>query len=220
MYKGSTSGAANTGNEPFSEFYASQIAEVMGLNAVHYDLENWKSILASKCKLFTDINTSFISIGRIVKSGGLKSCLDYYAKLGKEYLEQVHSMLVFDAVIYNEDRHFGNFGLLRDNLSGKIISPAPIFDNGLALFNYGMPSDFENLDEYAKTRGPVYGNVSFESICAEVMGKVQMRQLKKLIGFEFKRHPQLNLPEKRLQAIENHIQKRVRQLIKLNKTSI
>ena len=25
-------------------------------------------------------------------------------------------MLVFDAVIYNEDRHFGNFGVLRDNL--------------------------------------------------------------------------------------------------------
>ena len=48
------------------------IAETMGLNAVHYDLENWKGILASKCKLFTDIDTSYIPIGRIVKSGGIK----------------------------------------------------------------------------------------------------------------------------------------------------
>lgn len=26
----------------------------MGLNAVHYDLENWKGITVSKCALFTD----------------------------------------------------------------------------------------------------------------------------------------------------------------------
>ena len=42
-------------------------------------------------------------------------------------------MLVFDAVILNEDRHFGNFGLLVDSHTNKIIAPAPIFDNGLSL---------------------------------------------------------------------------------------
>lgn len=42
-------------------------------------------------------------------------------------------MLVFDAVIYNEDRHFGNFGVLRDNHTGKVIGAAPIFDNGVSL---------------------------------------------------------------------------------------
>ncbi|MGN0715551.1 MAG: helix-turn-helix domain-containing protein, partial [Anaerovoracaceae bacterium] len=47
LYKGGTEGAANTGNEPFSEFYACQVAEAMGLDAVQYDLENWKGILAS-----------------------------------------------------------------------------------------------------------------------------------------------------------------------------
>lgn len=119
LYKGGTTGASNTGNEPYSEFYACQIAETMGLNAVHYDLENWKGILASKCKLFTDIDTSYIPIGRIVKSGGLKACIEYYKTLGTENLEQIKSMLVFDAVIYNEDRHFGNFGVIRDNKSGK-----------------------------------------------------------------------------------------------------
>ena len=186
----------------------------MELNAVQYDLENWKGILASKCKLFTDIDTSFIPIGRIVKTGGLKAVLAYYDKLGKEFFEQLRSMLVFDAVIYNEDRHFGNFGLLRDNHTGKITAPAPIFDNGLSLFNYAMPDDIVNLDEYAKTRGPAYGNVSFESICQEVISKVQIQQLRKLIGFKFERHPKINLPEERLIAIEKHIEKRVRQLLK------
>ena len=214
LYKGGTFGAANAGNEPYSEFYASQVAQAMGLNAVSYELENWKGILASRCKLFTDIDTSYIPIGRIVREGGLKACLDYYEKLGPEAYEQIKSMLVFDAVIYNEDRHFGNFGVLRNNHSGAVIGSAPIFDNGLSLFNFAMPEDFKDLDNYAKTRGTPYG-ISFETVCREVMGPVQMRQLRKLIGFTFQRHPGLNLPDDRLRAIERHLQKRVQQLLEL-----
>ena len=214
LYKGGTFGAANTGNEPYSEFYASQVAQAMGLNAVPYELENWKGILASRCKLFTDIDTSYIPIGRIVREGGLKACLGYYEELGPEAYEHIKSMLVFDAVIYNEDRHFGNFGVLRDNHSGAVIGAAPIFDNGLSLFNFAMPDDFKDLDSYARTRGTPYG-ISFETVCREVMGPVQMRQLRKLIGFTFQRHPRLNLPDDRLRAIERHLQKRVRQLLEL-----
>jgi len=118
-------------------------------------------------------------------------------------------------VIYNEDCHFGNLGLLRDNRTGKILSPAPIFDNGYSLFNYGMADDFANLDAYAKTRAPAYGNVSFESICETVKGKTQTQQLRKLIGFSFARHPKFNLPDERLEAIETHLQKRVRHLLAL-----
>lgn len=214
LYKGGTFGAANTGNEPYSEFYASQVAQAMGLDAVAYELENWKGILASRCKLFTDINTAYIPIGRIVREGGLKACLEYYRQLGPEAYEQIKSMLVFDAVIYNEDRHFGNFGVLRDNHTGKVTGAAPVFDNGMSLFNFAMPEDFQDLDSYAKTRGTAY-SVSFESVCQEVMGPIQARQLRKLIGFTIHRHPRLNWPEYRLEAIERHLQKRVRQLLEL-----
>ena len=62
-------------------------------------------------------------------------------------------MLVFDAVIYNEDRHFGNFGVLRNNHSGELLGAAPVFDNGLSLFNFAMPEDWKDLDSYARTRG-------------------------------------------------------------------
>ena len=52
------------------------------------------------------------------------------------------------------------------------------------------------------------------------MGTKQKAQLRKLIGFKFKRHPSINLPEERLIAIENHINDRVRELlsIPLNKS--
>ncbi len=214
LFKGGTEGAANAGNEPYSEFYASQIARQMGLHAVEYGLENWKGILASTCPLFTDINTAYIPVGRIVKAGGIQACLDYYAGISPDALEELKSMFVFDAVIYNEDRHFGNFGILRDNHSGKVIGAAPIFDNGLSLFNYAMQDDIDHLDAYAQTRANPYG-IPYETICREVMGAKQRSQLRRLINFSFTRHPSINLPEKRLVPIEQHIQKRARQLLAL-----
>lgn len=214
LYKGGTSGASNAGREPFCEYYASQIAEVMGLNAVHYDLEKWKGITASKCKLFTDKDTSFVPIGRIVKAGGIQKCLDYYDKMGKDFSEQIRSMLVFDALIYNEDRHFGNFGILRDNHTGKIVAPAPIFDNGSSLFCFAGREDIPNLEEYAKTRtNPYY--ISFEEVCAAVMGTKQKEQLRRMIGFKFTRHPKLNLPEEHLIAVERVLESRVRELLEI-----
>ena len=212
LYKGGTEGAANTGNEPYSEYYACQIADRMGLDCVLYDLEDWKGILASKCKLFTDIDTSFVPVGRILHKATLKSCLDYYKTLDEEFYEQLCSMLVFDALIYNEDRHFGNFGLLRNNRTGEITAPAPIFDNGLSLFNFAMADDLENLGEYAKTRSNPY-RVSYEDVCREVMGAKQKEQLRRMIDFRFTRHASLNLPEERLVAIEKQIAERTRELL-------
>lgn len=215
LYKGGSSGASNTGREPFCEYYASQIAETMQLNAVHYDLENWKGITASKCELFTNIDASYVPIGRIVRSGGIQQCLNYYDALGPEFGEQLRSMLVFDALIYNEDRHFGNFGILRDNHTGKIIAPAPIFDNGLSLLCYAGNEDLADLpasEEYAKTRTTPY-RLSFEEICAEVMGVKQKEQLRRMVGFRFKRHPSLNFSEEHLQMLEKMLESRVRKLL-------
>ena len=215
LYKGGTTGFANSGREPYCEFYASQVAAALGLDAVHYDLENWKGILASKCRLFTDIDTAFVPIGRIVKTGGIRAVVEYYDELGVEYAGAVRDMLVFDALIYNEDRHFGNFGLLRDNHTGAIKAPAPIFDNGVSLFNYAMPNDYADLDTYAKTRFPAYGNTTFEGICQSFMTARQTEKLRKMVNFSFARHPKLNLPEANLAAIEKHLRKRASLLIGL-----
>lgn len=215
LYKGGTDGYANAGNEPYCEFYAYQVAKAMGLNAVEYELENWKGILASKCRIFTDINTSYIPVGRIVKTGGIDACLDYYRELGEEFYQELASMLVFDAVVLNEDRHFGNFGILRDNRSGKIVSPAPVFDNGISLLCYAMKDDFDDIGKYIKERSNPYGyKRQYMELAKEVMGPLQRKQLRKLIGFKFTESDRCNLPTWRLRALEEIIQKRVKELLK------
>ena len=125
-------------------------------------------------------------------------------------------MLVFDALIYNEDRHLGNFGVLMDSRTCRITGAAPIFDNGVSLFNYAMNGDYRHLDDYAKTRMPYYGS-SFLDICSEVMGDKQRRELKRMIGFKFRRHPRYNLPEFVLKSIERHLNLRVVELLSLPK---
>ena len=56
-------------------------------------------------------------------------------------------------------------------------------------------------------------NISYEEVCAEVMGPKQKEQLRRMIGFRFKRHESLGLPEEHLQAIEKHLEGRVRKLL-------
>ena len=102
--------------------------------------------------------------------------------------------------------------MLRDNHTGEIVAPAPIFDNGLSLFCFAGRDDIPNLEEYAKTRSNPY-NITFEEVCAEVMGTKQKEQLRRMIGFKFKRHSSLNLPEEHLIAVERVLEARVRKLL-------
>ena len=55
---------------------------------------------------------------------------------------------MFDAVIANQDRHFGNFGFIRDNASGELLRMAPIFDNGMSLLHQAMEDDLNDLNSY------------------------------------------------------------------------
>lgn len=212
LYKGGSEGFANTGNEPFSEYYASQIAHQMNLHAVKYDLEVWRGVPASKCPIFTDIDTAFVPACDIVRSGDMKECLAYYKKLGEDFYDELCSMLIFDAVIYNESRHFSDFGLLRDNRSGNLISPAPIFDNGVSLFCYARREDFDNLSDYAAVRSTPYG-MGYDEICHIALGRNQKAQLRRLLGFKFKRSDTIDLPEWRITAIENQVQKRINEIL-------
>ena len=117
LFKGGTSLGANAGKEPYSEFYAAQIANQMGLKHVSYGLSMWKGCLCSTCELFTDIDHSYVPIYRFLSAPSLRTVASFLQSLGPEFYEPFVDMLIFDALICNEDRHFGNFGLIIDNNS-------------------------------------------------------------------------------------------------------
>ena len=215
LYKGGTDGASNAGFEPYSEYYAAQVAQAMGIRHVPYGLSRWKGILCSTCELFTSIETAFLPVGRLVTKGGMPAVAAYYESLGAEFLKALQEMLVFDAVICNVDRHFGNFGLLIENRTNKIIAPAPLFDHGNSLFNFAGRDCWEDegvLQEYIETLVPsVYDD--FIGTAREVMSQENRTQVRHLLTFRFHKHSRYNLPPNRLRMIEKQIQERARLLL-------
>lgn len=215
LYKGGTSGASNTGCEPYSEYYAAQIAEVMGINSVSYNLSKWKGELCSVCDLFTSKDYSYLPIGRMVTAGGMETVREYYQSLGKEYIDALNAMLVFDAVIFNTDRHFGNFGFMVNNKTNKITASAPLFDHGNALFNYAGSDDLETfaaLEVYAATLMPCTYD-DFTGTAKKALTPELREGLRHLLDFKFKKHPRYNLPDKRLKLLEQFVQKQARVLL-------
>lgn len=215
LYKGGTSGASNTGCEPYSEYYAAQIAEAMGINSVSYNLSKWKGELCSVCDLFTSKDYSYLPIGRMVTVGGMETVREYYQSLGKEYIDALNAMLVFDAVIFNTDRHFGNFGFMVNNKTNKITASAPLFDHGNALFNYAGRDDLETfaaLEAYAATLMPCTYD-DFTGTAKKALTPELREGVRHLLGFKFKKHPRYNLPDKRLKLMEQFVQKQARVLL-------
>ena len=218
LYKGGTSGASNTGNEPYSEYYAAQVAQAMGIDAIGYGLSKWKGVLCSTCELFTSKDYAYMPIGHIVTEGGFAAVFDYYQQLGEAFVQAFRDMLVFDAVVCNTDRHFGNFGLMIDNATNTIARPAPLFDHGNSLFNFAGKEYLQNaelLQQYVDTLAPcTYGD--FIETAGKYMNGRNHDQLRRLLTFHFKRHSRYNLPSGSLRLIEEQVQKRARILLGLS----
>jgi hypothetical protein len=212
LYKSGTTGFANAGHEPYSEYYAAQVANVLGFENTYYDLKEWKGILCSVCELWTNKDTAFIPIGRLVQQGGLPGVLEYCKGLGAEFYEAVVDIVVFDAIIINEDRHFGNFGLLINNDDNTIVRPAPIFDNGLSLLWTMLDSEMDSYESVVPNRLPrTYDD--FIGTAHNYMTARHIAAVKNLKDFEFQRHPAHNLDGHRVHVLETLVRKQAAKLL-------
>jgi hypothetical protein len=214
LYKSGSKGYANSGLEPYSEFYASQIAKKMGLNITTYTLGRWKKNLNSICKLFSSKEFSFVPNCHLVTSGGWEAVFKFYKQLGSSFYDDLIDMLIFDTIIINTDRHFGNFGFLVDNQTNIIVKTAPIFDNGLSLFQDALDDDLEDVEKYANTK--IMKNAGgFLSFAQKIIINTTQHKVAKLINFRFTKDKNYNLSAKRLKIIEKFIAIRVEQILQM-----
>lgn len=214
LYKSGSKGCANCGLEPYSEFYAYQIAQTMGLEVTPYTLGKWKGEVNSICELFSSKAYTFVPIYHLVTDGGWDAVLAYYQTLGDRFYEALVTMIIFDVIVVNTDRHFGNFGLLVDNQTNTIVKPAPIFDNGLSLFYDAMEDDLKQIDAFAQTKSMKNAG-DFISFAASIMTNREKKRVRKLINFTFQKHPSYNIPSKWLKLIEAFIQRWIKRLLAL-----
>ena len=194
------------GLEPYSEFYASQIATCLGFSHVDYNLAMYKGRLCSTCPLFTSEKIGYLPAARLP---------DRMTVLADPLFAET---FLFDALVFNTDRHLGNFGYLVDNDTNEIVGAAPIFDNGYGLFSLAdvplaaAKNDFSPLTSFLHGKHPALFDqwLGFSDSLKDSL----LSAVEKLRGFRFRRHQHYNLPAERLDLIQGFLQKRVEDILR------
>ncbi len=219
LYKGSGTEYANGGKEAFSEFYMAQIAEIMQFEYVPYDLKTFHNQIVSSCPIFTNENEGYAPMYKIFKNKEYKflkkaelinAIAEFYAP------KKLQDLMLFDALILNPDRHLGNFGMIIDNNTNKLLRPAPIFDNGYSMMNFLTLDELKNIKNSKIEKISSFG-YSFDEQIKEAVQTRHIPNLTKLTQFKFKRHKEFNLSDEWLEPIEKHIQERAKFAIELCK---
>ena len=127
--------------QPFNEVIASRIMDRLGIDHVPYTVTWINDEPYSVCEDFVTKDTELISAWRVMhlrpKANHENEYLHYVdicKELGIDIVSALDRMIVLDYIIANEDRHFNNFGLLRDANTLEWQGAAPIFDSGTSLW--------------------------------------------------------------------------------------
>ncbi|WP_273420708.1 hypothetical protein [Veillonella caviae] len=140
--------------QPFNEVFVSRLLDATDIPHVQYDLvydnaAGW----VSACNAFTNESIEFVPAWMIGDSGNPKAnryevFVQRAESMGiKEARAFINAMLAIDYLTVNDDRHYGNFGFLRNSDTLQYIGMAPIFDNG---------NTFGYLDGRIKPHMPSY----------------------------------------------------------------
>lgn len=127
--------------QPFNEVIASRMADRLGIPHILYTVIWDEDVPYSVCEDFVTPDTELIPAWRVMqtrKKDNQTSVYQHYRncceKLGvPSVIHALDQMLVLDYLIANEDRHFNNFGLLRNPDTLEWLGPAPIYDSGSCL---------------------------------------------------------------------------------------
>lgn len=158
------SGSNPYSQQTFNEVIASKIMERLGIDHVPYSVTWINDEPYSVCEDFVTKDTELISAWRVLqlrtKANHESEYLHYVnicRELGIDIVSSLDKMIVLDYIIANEDRHFNNFGLLRDANTLEWIGAAPIFDSGTSLWydrlTSRIPINGVNCKPFKKTYG-------------------------------------------------------------------
>jgi hypothetical protein len=128
--------------EPFNEKIVSYICSKFNLPFVNYEVKKEDAIYVSHCENMTNQEIELVYASRIfdVFAKNINdNKIEHYSKCcrklcGIDVTDTMNKMLVLDYIINNSDRHWNNFGMLRDSTSLKYTGIAPIFDSENSLW--------------------------------------------------------------------------------------
>lgn len=134
--------------EPFNEVIASALMKRLDVPHVSYEIVWIDDTPYSVCENFLSTETELVSAHRIMQITPkpnhqnsyehFLNCCVIAGMKKRDVIAFIDRMLTVDYIIANQDRHFNNFGFIRNAETLEYISPAPVYDSGTSLF-YNKP---------------------------------------------------------------------------------
>ena len=174
-------------------------------------MDYYHNHLVCKCELFTSESIGLAKVKDLgIKEKSIPVLLGFFESIGAD--DDFRRMCVLDALIMNIDRHLGNFGVLYDNDSMKILSMAPVYDNNRSLF-FDLDNDqLKNVEWYVRKRKPRIG-ADFISTAKGLLTDEIRQDLKNLIGFQFKQHDSIKIDQERLDLLSDFVNSQIRTIL-------
>ena len=128
--------------EPFNEVIASAVMRRLNISHVTYTLIFERDRPYSLCENFVTPDTELVPAWRVWESrkrNNRDSALTHLLKCCEaldipDVSAALEKMLTLDYIIANEDRHFNNFGFVRNAETLAWKGLAPVFDSGTSLW--------------------------------------------------------------------------------------
>lgn len=205
-----TLGCMNSGNEPYSEYYASKVGKYLGFNCVEYRLAerlrlDGNNELVTICKAFTNEEIGSIS-AHDLDINTYNEVIKLCKRLSEEAFNTCLDMLFLDCLLVNTDRHFNNIEFLTDNATQKVLGLAPIFDNNMALLPYFvLETDEFCMSDYSARDGSTFRDL-FRLISEY---KSYKEHLLKLRNFKLEAPDDVQIDTDRLEFLNKFMQARI-----------
>ena len=126
--------------EPFNEYYAHLLLKELNFRHTPYALEKIDNEFFSVCPCMSDMDNEMVSAIDIIRRYGITKDYNGFVSIGQKqgcvgFEHEVNKMIILDYFIDNIDRHWYNFGIMRNVKTGSWKSIIPIYDNGYSLWN-------------------------------------------------------------------------------------
>jgi hypothetical protein len=137
------SGSLPAYQEPFNEVLASLIMDRLKIPHVPYRLTWNGAEPLCMCEDFITTETELVSVWHLFETKKQPNHFSTYQHLLARcqdlgipgMRDSLDRMLTLDFLIVNTDRHFNNFGVIRNAETLEWIGPAPIFDCGTSMWH-------------------------------------------------------------------------------------
>lgn len=210
-------GGINSGQEPYSEYFASIICDYLEFNHIKYDIRNHERCdnqvdVVTECKLYTSEEYGSITASRL----GLKDydeVLNYCSKLGKKSLTNCLNMFFLDCLLLNIDRHLGNIEFYISNETQQVVGLIPIFDNNCSM----LPRFVESTDTFVRTDYITASGMLFEKLFRLVeRHRSYRKQLQKLKRLKLQKPNRVAMTDSRIDFLNKFLQMQVNYLLSIS----